>query len=186
MQHHVDAAGLVRQHLLDEVAPVVDVTVGTESGHQGVLVVGAGGGDGRAGASRQQLEGLLAHAAGRPGDQQANDLAFSDVILAPGLGTELFRAHSTRALAASRLLAERAKAAGAIRADFDLSDLFLLQQANAGLVKSVHRSAPRAWKRLGQYMLQAFRVDGGALEPSSPTWTRAAAAGSGGSKQRPA
>jgi AcrR family transcriptional regulator len=106
-------------------------------------------------------------------EQQAGDLAFSDVILSPGLGTELFRAQSRRALLASRLLVRRARDAGAIRVDFDESDLYLLLQANAGLVKGTQRSAPNAWKRFGQYMLQSFREHGGELEPPSPTWMRA-------------
>jgi AcrR family transcriptional regulator len=113
--------------------------------------------------------------------QQADDIAFSDVILAPGLGSELFREQSSRALAASRVLVDRAQSSGVVRPDFDVSDFFLLQQANAGLVKGVQRSAPNAWKRLGQYMLQSFRVDGGQLEAPSDTWRRIAA--SGGAKR---
>ncbi|MFJ4295630.1 TetR/AcrR family transcriptional regulator [Curtobacterium sp. NPDC089689] len=104
---------------------------------------------------------------------QAEDLAFSDVILSPGLGSKLFRAETRRALAATQLLVERAQAAGAIRADFDESDLFMLQHANAGLIRRTQRSAPTAWKRFAEYMLQAFRVDGGHLEPPSATWLRA-------------
>jgi hypothetical protein len=29
--------------------------------------------------------------------------------------------------------------------------------ANAGLVRATRRSSPQAWKRFGQYLLQAFR-----------------------------
>jgi len=102
-------------------------------------------------------------------EQQADDLAFSDVILSPRRGTELFRQQTRRALRASIHLVDRAKAAGAIRADFDHSDLYLLMNANAGLVRATRRSAPDAWMRLGQYLLQAFRhpaADGELVPPS--------------------
>ena len=105
--------------------------------------------------------------------QQAEDLAFSDVILSPGLGSELFRAETKRALLATQLLVERVQKAGAVRADFDESDLFMLQHATAGLIRGTQRSAPMAWKRFAEYMLQSFRVDGGPLEPPSETWLRA-------------
>jgi AcrR family transcriptional regulator len=90
-------------------------------------------------------------------EQQANDVAFSDVILDPRRGTELFRRQMNRALTASIVLVDRAKASGAVRADFDHSDLYLMMNANAGLVHATRRSAPEAWKRLGQYLLQSFR-----------------------------
>ena len=45
----------------------------------------------------------------------------------------------------ARELIRRAQEAGALRADFDLSDLMLLLMANAGVI---HRSAdPNAWRR---------------------------------------
>lgn len=107
-------------------------------------------------------------------EQQAMDIAFSDVILSPRRGTELFRKQMDRALRASVLLVDRARAAGAIRPDFDHSDLYLLTQANAGLVKGTRRSAPDAWRRFGDYMLQAFREasDEAPLTPPATVLTR--------------
>jgi AcrR family transcriptional regulator len=90
-------------------------------------------------------------------EQQASDIAFSDVILSPRRGTELFRQQTKRALRASIQLVDRARGAGAVRPDFDHSDLYLLMHANAGLVKGTQRSAPDAWKRFGDFVLQAFR-----------------------------
>jgi AcrR family transcriptional regulator len=106
---------------------------------------------------------------------QADDLAFSDVILSPGLGSERFRQQTRRALAASHRLVERVRDAGAVRPDFDHSDLYLLLNANAGLVRQTRRSSPEAWKRFGQYMLQAFRHtdDSVPLTPPSEVWSRA-------------
>jgi AcrR family transcriptional regulator len=110
-------------------------------------------------------------------EQQATDLAFSDVLLGSGSGSELFRAEMRRAFRASVQLVERARKAGAIRSDFDHSDLYLLQQANAGLVRGTHSFAPEVWRRFGAYMLQAFRDEAGELTPPSAVWTRAQAAG---------
>jgi AcrR family transcriptional regulator len=107
-------------------------------------------------------------------EEQATDLAFSDVILLPRLGTALFRQETRRALEASMLLIERVATAGELRPDFDHSDLLMLLHANAGLLRGAQRSAPHAWKRLGAYMLQAFHHGGDeALPPPSSTWTRA-------------
>lgn len=106
-------------------------------------------------------------------ERQAEDLAFSELIIAPGDTSQLFREEIRRTLRASTLLVKRAKEAGVIRSDFDRTDLYLLLQANAGLVRSSRRSAPEAWRRFGQYMLQAFRHAGDdALTPPAEIWTR--------------
>ena len=98
---------------------------------------------------------------------QAEDLAFSDVILNTRSGSELFRAEKARAFRASVRLVNRARDAGAIRSDFDHSDLYLVQNANAGLLRGTQRSAPLAWKRFGEYMLESFRAPGaGRIDPA--------------------
>lgn len=105
-------------------------------------------------------------------EQQATDAAFSEVLLSGRSGSELFRAEKARAFTASVRLVERTRAAGEIRSDFDHSDLLMLQHAAGGLQR-VQRSAPLAWKRLGEYMLQAFRHPGDEpLTPPSKVWTR--------------
>lgn len=106
-------------------------------------------------------------------EQQATDLAFSDVLLSANAGSELFLAESRRALRASIRLVNRARDAGAIRPDFDHSDLLMLQHANAGLVRGTHRSAPEAWRRFGDYMLQGFRVAASPLTTPPTAWVRA-------------
>ncbi|WP_454083460.1 TetR/AcrR family transcriptional regulator [Georgenia sp. Marseille-Q6866] len=111
-------------------------------------------------------------------EQQAKDAAFSDVLLSSSRGTELFRAELTRALEASVQLVERARNAGAVREDFHHSDLLMLQHATRGLLRGTQRIAPLAWKRFGEYMLQAFREPSvEPLTPPSSIWTRALAAG---------
>lgn len=104
-------------------------------------------------------------------EEQAADLAFSDVLLANGGGTDLFVAEKSRALRASVRLVVRARTAGAIRPDFDHSDLYMLQTANAGLLRGTQHTAPLAWKRFGDYMLQSFRIRGeSTLTPPPGTW----------------
>jgi len=105
-------------------------------------------------------------------EQQATDLAFSDVLLADGAVSEPFRAEMRRAFRASVQLVNRARSAGTIRDDFDHSDLLLLQHANAGIVRGTNRQAPEAWRRFGDYILQSIRVNGGPLSPVPEIWVR--------------
>lgn len=106
-------------------------------------------------------------------EQQAEDLAFSEVILSPRGGSDIFHAERGRAFRASVVLVERVHAAGAVRKDFDHTDLHMLLFANGGLVRSAQSEAPLAWKRFGEYMLQAFRDPGSEpLTPPSEIWTR--------------
>ncbi|MCI2956682.1 TetR/AcrR family transcriptional regulator [Agromyces atrinae] len=104
-------------------------------------------------------------------EQQATDLAFSDVILS-ATGSDLFRDEVKRTLRASLHLVNRARAAGAIRPDFDHSDLLMLQYANAGLIRGTQAASPDAWRRLADYMLQSFHTDGGPLTEVSKEWER--------------
>lgn len=105
-------------------------------------------------------------------EQQADDHGFSDVLLSPDSGTELFRVEMDRAFRASIVLVNRARDAGAIRPDFDHSDLYMLTNANNGLVRNAAQAAPLVWRRLGDYMLQAFREPGTEpLTPPSKLWT---------------
>jgi AcrR family transcriptional regulator len=112
--------------------------------------------------------------------QQASDIAFSDVILNPLRGTTLFRTQMKRALAASIQLVDRARASHVLRQDFDHTDLYMLMQANAGLVRGTNRSAPDAWRRFGEYMLDSFHATAtrSPLTPPSSTLTRAGGTGS--------
>ncbi len=62
------------------------------------------------------------------------------------------RAHST-----VDKLAERAKAAGALRADFATEDLLILLIANAAVAHVTRADAPQAWRRFVALALDAFR-----------------------------
>ncbi|GEK81342.1 TetR/AcrR family transcriptional regulator [Agrococcus baldri] len=135
-------------------------------------------------AYADRTERAAADAAGQPWEafrdyvmflleQQAADLAFSDVLLAPRGASDVFQAEKARAFRASVELVGRVREAGAVRAEFDHSDLLLMQHANAGLLRGTQRAAPQAWRRFGEYMLEAFRAEGGALTPPPKLWTRA-------------
>lgn len=107
-------------------------------------------------------------------EQQADDLAFSDIILSPSRGTDVFHSELGRAFDASVTLVDRVRAAGVVRQDFDHTDLHMLLYANGGLVRGAQREAPLAWKRFAEYMLQAFQAPGTTpLTPPSEIWTKA-------------
>ncbi|MDA3644789.1 TetR/AcrR family transcriptional regulator [Saccharopolyspora indica] len=84
---------------------------------------------------------------------QAEDRGFSVAFLAAlpdavDIGQEI-----DRALRSFSTLADRAKAAGALRADFALSDLPLLLMANNGM------TTPAASRRLLGYLLNSLRAE---------------------------
>lgn len=69
-------------------------------------------------------------------------------------------------------IAQRAKASGALRADFAPEDLVLLLMANAGLVHRTADAAPRAWKRFLDLALDGLRA--AAATPAAGPPARAA------------
>jgi AcrR family transcriptional regulator len=60
-------------------------------------------------------------------------------------------------------IVRKAKAAGRLRRDFHPDDLIVLLMANAGVVAATATTAPDAWQRHIEYMLQAFKA--GDTEP---------------------
>ncbi len=72
---------------------------------------------------------------------------------------------------AERGLAEvvrRAKAAGSLRADFDLADLVLLMKANHGVTADTGDAAAAASRRLVAYLLRSFRAENAEPLPPAP------------------
>lgn len=96
-------------------------------------------------------------------EQQAQDLAFSEVLRNPARGSPAFRDLHRRALRAEMKLVRRAVTAGVVRADLHHSDLLLLIDANHGVLVA-HRHAARssdarrASRRLVALMLDSFRT----------------------------
>jgi AcrR family transcriptional regulator len=111
-------------------------------------------------------------------EEQAADPGFSDVLLAPLSGSPAFAAHHRRALNATTTLVERAVAAGVLREGFDHSDLYLLTLANAGLARGARSARMAASRRLGAYLLDAFRHPSTEpLPPPPAAWWRASRTG---------
>lgn len=107
-------------------------------------------------------------------EMQAGDPALADALIGPVAGSTLFAAEHRRAIDATGVLVDRAKAAGAVRPDFDHSDLYLLAVANAGLVHVARTAAPDGSRRLGAYFLDAIRAVGSRepLPPVPPEWAQ--------------
>lgn len=109
-------------------------------------------------------------------EQQATDLAFSDLIVSPRGMSELFHEHNERAFRASVVLVERARDAGVLRLGFHHSDLYLLTNSNRGVLKGTQRVAPDGWRRFAEYVLDGFRHAGAEVgTPPSERWVQSVA-----------
>jgi AcrR family transcriptional regulator len=102
--------------------------------------------------------------------RQAEDQGISELLT-----TSLFdgddQLAQQRRLVLHRLkrVISRAKAAGAIRADFTHQDVVLLLMANSELVRRTREQAPEAWRRHLAFVLQGIRASAGESAPSAPT-----------------
>ncbi|WP_188187288.1 TetR/AcrR family transcriptional regulator [Nonomuraea sp. SYSU D8015] len=99
---------------------------------------------------------------------QVADRGFTEAFLTafPGaIDYEGVRARAEQGLAE---IVRRAKAAGSLRADFDLADLTLLLKANHGVTADTGDSAAAASRRLVAYLLQSFRAETAEPLPSAP------------------
>jgi AcrR family transcriptional regulator len=94
-------------------------------------------------------------------DRGLADLLTTQVTAAPGL--EDLRREAYRAFVR---LADRAREAGALRADFVPEDLVLVLMANAGLVHRTAGAAPEAWQRFADLVLDGLRS--AAATPGAP------------------
>jgi hypothetical protein len=65
-------------------------------------------------------------------------------------------------------LVERARSAGALRADFTTEDVVLLLMANAGLVERAHGTSGDASARLVHVLLDGFRASAATDGPAAP------------------
>ena len=63
----------------------------------------------------------------------------------------------------------RAKAAGALRADSTPEDIVVILQANAGLVSRAHPAAGEASRRLIHVLLDGLRADAATAGPVAPS-----------------
>jgi AcrR family transcriptional regulator len=90
---------------------------------------------------------------------QATDRGSADLLTTTITGAPELEQLRARAYRAFVRIVDRAKADGALRADFQPEDLVLMLMANAGLVHRTAATAPDAWKRLVGYTLDGLRGD---------------------------
>jgi len=100
---------------------------------------------------------------------QAADRGLKDVLTRTFPDARDMEANRARGYELSVRMIERAKEAGALRADFVPEDLVLLLMANAGVVQGAGQAAPDAWRRFMALMLESFRADGAMPLPPPPT-----------------
>jgi AcrR family transcriptional regulator len=101
-------------------------------------------------AFRDHLSGLV--------DIQVTDPAFGAALLRPMQGSPLFAREHDRAFAATVRLVDRARDAGAVRADIDHTDLYLMLAAvSAAVAEPGPLVAARAGHRLAALLLDSFR-----------------------------
>lgn len=88
---------------------------------------------------------------------QAHDRGLADLMTTRITGAPDLEKLRTRSQEGFRRLAERAKEAGVLRADFGTEDLAILLMANAGVIHRTASTAPSAWERLVHYALDGLR-----------------------------
>jgi AcrR family transcriptional regulator len=96
--------------------------------------------------------------------EQATDRGMAD-LMAIGHRSRELRALRTRAYKAFTALIDRAKASGALRADFSPEDIVLLLMANAGVISRTGAAAPAATERFIALTLDGFRAEGATPAP---------------------
>jgi len=107
---------------------------------------------------------VQAAAAMQARDRGIADLVTMDVPSAPDI--ERLRSKAFDGLVC---LVERARSAGALRADFATQDVVVLLMANAGLVERAHGIAAEASARLIHVLLDGFRSTAATPGPAAPS-----------------
>jgi AcrR family transcriptional regulator len=97
-------------------------------------------------------------------DRGIADLVTMDLSSAPEI--EQLRSRAYEGMVA---LIERARTAGALRADFTDQDIVLLLMANAGLVERAHGIAGSASARIIGLLLDGLRAEAATASPGPPT-----------------
>jgi AcrR family transcriptional regulator len=95
---------------------------------------------------------------------QATDRALSDILLGAPLAIERLRQMRAEMVPIAADLIERARRAGAVRADFDTSDLPVLLVMLRTALDVTRVAAPEAWRRFAAILLQGIRPPGSPVE----------------------
>ena len=94
---------------------------------------------------------------------QAGDRGFADLLtitfVAASPGVEELEHRRSAGYRDWDAIVRKAKATGRLRPDFHPDDLVVLLMANAGVVAATAGSAPDAWRRHVEFLLQAFAAD---------------------------
>ncbi|OWA23400.1 TetR/AcrR family transcriptional regulator [Streptomyces sp. CS057] len=93
---------------------------------------------------------------------QAADRGFTHAFLSRFPGETAYAGERDRAEEGLALLVRRAQKAGALRPDFDISDVVLVLLANSGVTNGAGPEAAAASRRLVGYLLESFRATPGA------------------------
>lgn len=88
---------------------------------------------------------------------QAADRGLADLMTTRVTGAPELERLRSRTQQGLQRIADRAKAAGALREDFQPEDLAVLLMANAGVIHRTAATAPTAWRRLVGYVLDGLR-----------------------------
>ena len=104
----------------------------------------------------------------RAQELQSEDRGLKEIVLGGARGTE--RAIAARSLIAPLVaqLLERAKTAGVVRSDVELTDLPLIQLAIGTIAESSRHVAPDAWRRLMTLVLDGLRAEHAGRELPPP------------------
>ena len=100
-------------------------------------------------------------------DRGIADLITMDVSMAPEI-----QALRDQAFAGLVDVIDRAKTAGALRADSTPEDIVVILQANAGLVNRAHPAASQASRRLVHVLVDGLRADAATDGPAAPSARR--------------
>jgi AcrR family transcriptional regulator len=107
---------------------------------------------------------------------QVHDLGIADLITMDVSMAQEIEALRDQAFRGLVEVIERAKVAGALRADATPEDVLVILQANAGLVTRAHRSAGEASRRLIHVLLDGLRAEAATPGPTAPSPRRMRAA----------
>jgi AcrR family transcriptional regulator len=88
---------------------------------------------------------------------QAGNRALADLLTARVTGAPEIEELRSRAFAGTVRLIDNAKRSGQLRREFRHEDLILLLMANAGLIERTAETAPTAWERHLDYVLDGLR-----------------------------
>ncbi|MFV0524120.1 MAG: TetR/AcrR family transcriptional regulator [Acidimicrobiales bacterium] len=110
------------------------------------------------------------------GEMQVHDRGIADLITMDVSMAPEIKALRDQAFGGLTEVIERAKTAGALRADATAEDMMVILQANAGLVARAHRASSEASRRLIHLLIDGLRAEAATPGPVAPSPRRMLAA----------